>query len=201
MRSLALILALAVAPSAHAAIVNFSISLDVAQATTALPGASGGGSGTATLDTATNQFSWDFSYGGLTGTEVLAHFHVGAPGFPGGIVLPLPGGSPKIGGETVSGLQAADILAGLWYANIHTDHSAGGEIRGQVLLVPVCGNSLVESGEECDDGNTSDGDGCSADCLVEGGVPVLPEPGLMLFAVLLLGTSMLMLRHRLRSRI
>ncbi len=202
MRSLAVILALAVAPAAGAAIVDFSISLDVAQATTALPGASGGGSGTATLDTTTNQFSWNFSYGGLTGTETMAHFHLGAPGFPGGIVLPLPGGSPKIGGETVSGLQAADILADLWYANIHTDHSQGGEIRGQVVrLEPVCGNGSVEPGEDCDDGNTSDGDGCSADCLVEGGgVPVLPEPGLMLFAALLLGRSLLMLRHRLRSR-
>ncbi len=176
MRSLALILALAVAPSAHAAFVNFEITLDVDQATTALPGASGGGSGTATLDTATNQFSWNFSYGGIAGTEILAHFHVGALGVPGGIVLPLPGGSPKIGSETVSGLQAADILANLWYANIHTDHSGGGEIRGQVVRVAVCGNGSVESGEECDDGNTSDGDGCSADCLVEGsGVPVLPE--------------------------
>jgi len=29
---------------------------------------------------------------------------------------------------------------------------------------PVCGNSLVESGEQCDDGNTIDGDGCPNDC-------------------------------------
>ena len=133
MRSLALILALVVAPEAGAAIVDFEITLDVAQATTAGPGASGGGSGTATLDTATNQFSWNFSYGGLAGSELAAHFHLGAPGVPGGIVLPLPGGSPKVGSETVSELQEADILANLWYANIHTDHSAGGEIRGQVV--------------------------------------------------------------------
>jgi len=31
----------------------------------------------------------------------------------------------------------------------------------------VCGNSLVEEGEECDDGNTNSGDGCSAACLLE----------------------------------
>ena len=68
----------------------------------------------------------------------------------------------------------------------------------------TCGNGTVETscGEECDDGNTQDGDGCSADCLAEGGgIPVLPESALMLFAVLLIGTSLLMLRHRLRSRI
>ncbi|MFQ5495890.1 MAG: cytochrome c peroxidase, partial [Phycisphaerae bacterium] len=33
--------------------------------------------------------------------------------------------------------------------------------------VPVCGNTLVEAGEDCDDGNAVDGDGCSAFCTVE----------------------------------
>ena len=31
----------------------------------------------------------------------------------------------------------------------------------------VCGNSIIEGGETCDDGATSDGDGCSAACKVE----------------------------------
>lgn len=30
-----------------------------------------------------------------------------------------------------------------------------------------CGNGVVDTGEECDDGNTVDGDGCSAACLKE----------------------------------
>ncbi len=112
MRSLALILALAVAPAAGAAAVNFSITLDVAQATTALPGASGGGSGTATLNTASNLFSWNIGYSGLNGGEIGAHFHGGPPGAPGPIVLSLPSGSPKVGGETVSGGDETEILAG-----------------------------------------------------------------------------------------
>jgi cysteine-rich repeat protein len=29
---------------------------------------------------------------------------------------------------------------------------------------PVCGDSVIEGAEECDDGNTADGDGCSSDC-------------------------------------
>lgn len=33
----------------------------------------------------------------------------------------------------------------------------------------TCGNSIKEPGEECDDGNTRDFDGCSADCLLERG--------------------------------
>ena len=35
------------------------------------------------------------------------------------------------------------------------------------LGTKLCGNAMTESGEECDDGNTTDGDGCSAQCLVE----------------------------------
>ena len=33
--------------------------------------------------------------------------------------------------------------------------------------VPRCGNSTVEAGEQCDDGNTADGDCCSATCQFE----------------------------------
>lgn len=32
---------------------------------------------------------------------------------------------------------------------------------------PVCGNGQMEGEEECDDGNTDDGDGCSANCAIE----------------------------------
>lgn len=35
---------------------------------------------------------------------------------------------------------------------------------------PLCGNGIVEEGEECDDGNQVEGDGCSKDCR-EGGGP------------------------------
>jgi cysteine-rich repeat protein len=32
---------------------------------------------------------------------------------------------------------------------------------------PACGNNVVEPGEGCDDGNTSNGDGCSSTCQIE----------------------------------
>lgn len=41
---------------------------------------------------------------------------------------------------------------------------------------PLCGNSMREFDETCDDGNRVDGDGCSADCQVEG-CPLLPREG------------------------
>jgi cysteine-rich repeat protein len=34
-----------------------------------------------------------------------------------------------------------------------------------------CGNGLVEDGETCDDGNTDDGDGCPATCVIEACTP------------------------------
>ncbi len=37
--------------------------------------------------------------------------------------------------------------------------------------VAVCGDGVVGSGESCDDGNSSPGDGCGANCQVEGVVP------------------------------
>ncbi|MCK6551447.1 myxococcus cysteine-rich repeat containing protein [Myxococcota bacterium] len=34
-------------------------------------------------------------------------------------------------------------------------------------VIPRCGNGIVETGEECDDGNLTGGDGCSAVCTLE----------------------------------
>ncbi|MDD3648437.1 MAG: myxococcus cysteine-rich repeat containing protein, partial [Candidatus Dojkabacteria bacterium] len=39
----------------------------------------------------------------------------------------------------------------------------------------VCGNGVEESGEECDDGNTNNGDGCSASCNDENAPPPPPS--------------------------
>ena len=39
---------------------------------------------------------------------------------------------------------------------------------------PYCGDGTIDAGEECDDGNTANGDGCSSICIVE--PPVEPNP-------------------------
>jgi cysteine-rich repeat protein len=46
---------------------------------------------------------------------------------------------------------------GLGHAGCSDDDASG----------PVCGNGVVEAGEECDDGNHINGDGCTGYCLVE----------------------------------
>ena len=42
---------------------------------------------------------------------------------------------------------------------------------------PVCGNGSVEATEQCDDGNTLDGDGCSSTCRIEV-PPPKPKPAI-----------------------
>jgi len=42
------------------------------------------------------------------------------------------------------------------------------QVVGQLCSqVPICGNSQVEQGEQCDDGNNTSGDGCAMDCQIE----------------------------------
>jgi len=41
----------------------------------------------------------------------------------------------------------------------------------------VCGNSIVEAGEDCDDGNLVSGDGCDSSCQTEGGAGAGAGPG------------------------
>src|SRR5262249_38752556 len=55
----------------------------------------------------------------------------------------------------------------LTYANIHSTIFPGGEIRGQILRVPSCGDGILDAGEQCDDGNTLNGDCCSSTCQFE----------------------------------
>lgn len=72
------------------------------------------------------------------------------------------GGAGVDGGSADSG---PDVDGGASDAAPPPDGSSpdGGSVS------PTCGDSTVEpgSGEECDDGNTADGDGCSAGCRVE----------------------------------
>ena len=94
---------------------------------------SGTGTLTATYDTTTKKLSWKGSYSGLTGPAAAAHFHAGDPGQNGGVVVPInPATSPFEGSATLTDAQAADLLAGKWYVNVHTAANKGGEIRGQV---------------------------------------------------------------------
>lgn len=93
--------------------------------------------GTADIDydPATKKLSWKVTYSGLTGPATAAHFHGPAEaGKNAGVAVAIPnaGKSPVEGSATLTDAQAADLAAGKYYVNVHTQANPGGEIRGQV---------------------------------------------------------------------
>ena len=122
------------APMAFAETVNLKASL---KASDSVPPNNSNGTGSlqATYDNANKQLAYTVTYSGLTGNATAAHFHGPAdPGKTAGVVVPVQGGvaSPIKGTVTLTDVQAADLLAGKWYFNIHTEANKPGEIRGQV---------------------------------------------------------------------
>ena len=95
------------------------------------------GTGTvdANYDAASKKLTWKLTYSGLTGPATAAHFHGPADaGKNAGVAVPIPNAtsSPAEGSATLTDAQAADLLAGKYYVNVHTAANPGGEIRGQV---------------------------------------------------------------------
>ena len=89
----------------------------------------------ASLDTVTKVFSSTVTFSGLSGPAIGAHIHgPGEHGKNAGIVLPFNFVlSPIKGSATLTDAQVADLMAGKWYVNIHTQLNPGGEIRGQLI--------------------------------------------------------------------
>lgn len=91
----------------------------------------------ALLDKNTRLFRWKVNFSGLSGAPTAAHFHgPAAIGANSGVTLAFknPVQSPDEGRATLTPAQMADLLAGKWYANIHTAAHPAGEIRGQLIL-------------------------------------------------------------------
>ena len=112
------------------------------------------GSGSVNLTLSGLTLSLSGSYSGLTTAMTAGHIHgPGAPGVPASVIYDLVGpgvltgttsgtynGSitivPVVTGYTTTAQQLSDLNAGLWYLNIHDSTFLGGEIRGQITLVP-----------------------------------------------------------------
>lgn len=98
---------------------------------------------TGTVDAVLNKdnrlLRWKMSFSGLSGPATMAHFHgPAAIGANAKVTLPFqaPITSPYSGQATLTPEQAADLIAGKWYANVHTAAHPGGEIRGWMVLRP-----------------------------------------------------------------
>jgi hypothetical protein len=86
-------------------------------------------------DPASKKLSWKVTYSGLSGPATAAHFHGPAEADKNaGVKVPIPNAtsSPAEGSATLTDEQAADLMAGKYYVNVHTAANPGGEIRGQV---------------------------------------------------------------------
>lgn len=78
------------------------------------------------------------------------------------------------GAQAADGTQAGDAASAgdaAWAPDVTKDSLASVSLDVSGLDSPVatidaglCGNGKLDPGEECDDGNTVDGDGCMSDC-------------------------------------
>jgi hypothetical protein len=123
---------------ALAAPVSFTVALTGAAQ---VPPVQTSGTGTANLtyNSATRVVTWSITYSGLSSDATMAHFHDGAEGKNGKVVIWLskkgqPVSSPITGQAKLTPAEAKQFTSGMWYVNIHTKNNPAGEIRGQVVL-------------------------------------------------------------------
>ena len=158
MRRLSLALAglfvLAISAQAEAQIVNFTAALSGGNENPAvLTGAVG--TGTVSLNLATQVVTYRIDVYNMPVGTTASHFHVGAAGVNGPVVVNFTVATGISNDYAISGTASASdltarapqginswedfiqaLLLGNIYMNVHSTANPGGEIRGQVVRVP-----------------------------------------------------------------
>jgi CHRD domain len=96
--------------------------------------------GSATIAVKGLEMTLTGTYEGLSGAAQAAHIHgPAAEGVNAGVAFPLTftegataGSGTLSGAATLNEAQLAELTAGQWYVNVHTEANGGGEIRGQL---------------------------------------------------------------------
>jgi CHRD domain len=96
--------------------------------------------GSATIAVKGMEMTLTGTYEGLSGAAQAAHIHGPAPeGANADVLFPLTftegataGSGTLSGAATLTEAQLAELTAGQWYVNVHTEANGGGEIRGQL---------------------------------------------------------------------
>ena len=94
------------------------------------------GLGIFTLSQSQDKLSFRVVFSGLSSTLTNAHFHAGAVGVAGGVVVPLltlVSGNVLEGEIVPTATFLTSLAQGQIYVNIHTTNNGGGEIRGQLF--------------------------------------------------------------------
>jgi hypothetical protein len=101
------------------------------------------GFGTVVLNAAQTQITVDENWSGLTAAATASHIHgPGGAGTNAAVLFPFAGVPAATAGAipeqvfSITAQQVAWLFAGYLYMNVHTSTFPGGEIRGQLLLVP-----------------------------------------------------------------
>jgi hypothetical protein len=169
-----------ISDGARAQITAYQATIDQSQETPPT-GSPAAGSGIFTFNQSTNMMNYSISFSGLTSAEIAAHIHQGALGVAGGVIVPLPLGSPISGSVAIPAAQVANVLSGNTYCNFHTQVFQGGEIRGQIIPPPSAGTSFCDPGVgntiPCPCGNPPAGPGHGCDNSSATGGAVLKAQG------------------------
>lgn len=141
------LLSLLLATATSAQVTYFTAALDGAQevppvTTTARAW------GIVRLDTASNAVRAFVHSEGVVGNA--AHIHIGPVGSNGGVIVPLAStnGADWTGTGTLSAANAAAMVAGNTYLNVHSAANPGGEIRGQVVGAAVTRLGAILDGSQ-----------------------------------------------------
>ena len=101
------------------------------------------GSGTVVLNAAQTQITVDESWTGLSAPASASHIHgPAAPGVNASVLFPFSGVPAATSGSipeqvfAITPSQVIQLENGLFYLNVHDANFPGGEIRGQLTLVP-----------------------------------------------------------------
>lgn len=108
--------------------------------TAEVPAVETAATGSATVTIKGLEMTLEGTYEGLSGAAQAAHIHGPAPeGENAGVAFPLTftegetaGSGTLAGAATLTEAQLAELAAGQWYVNVHTEANGGGEIRGQL---------------------------------------------------------------------
>ena len=120
------------ASAAQAEMMKFTATLTAAAA---VPANDSAATGTAevTLDTEAKTVTWTYANTGLSGDMTASHIHGPASATESaGPVIDTTAGMQ--GSAPITDAQAAELMAGMYYLNIHTEKFPDGEIRGQLEL-------------------------------------------------------------------